>query len=56
VVLLLAGYDKGKEPSAKRQNAEIKRARQRLTRWKDQQRVSAKQTGGRGQSRGKRRP
>jgi len=34
VVLLLAGYDKGKEPSVKRQNAEIKRARQRLTRWR----------------------
>jgi len=55
VVLLLAGYDKGKEPSAKRQNAEIKRARQRLTRWKAQQRARAKQVGGRGQSRGKRR-
>jgi hypothetical protein len=56
VVLLLAGYDKGKEPSAKRQNAEIKRAKQRLTRWKAQQRSSAKRPGGRGQSRGKRRP
>lgn len=55
VVLLLAGYDKGKEPSAKRQNAEIKRAKQRLTRWKAEQRVSAKRTAGRGQSRGKRR-
>ena len=42
VVLLLAGYDKGKEPSAKRQNAEIKRAKQRLTRWKAQERASAK--------------
>ncbi len=55
VVLLLAGYDKGKEPSAKRQNAEIKRAKQRLTRWKAQRKVSAKQAGGRGQSRGERR-
>jgi len=55
VVLLLAGYDKGKEPSAKRQNAEIKRARQRLTRWKAQQRASAKRPAGGGQSRGKRR-
>jgi hypothetical protein len=55
VVLLLAGYDKGKEPSAKRQNAEIKRAKQRLTRWKAQQSASAKRTAGRGQSRGKRR-
>jgi hypothetical protein len=34
IVLLLAGYDKGKEPSSKRQSAEIKRAKQRLTRWK----------------------
>jgi hypothetical protein len=60
VVLLLAGYDKGKEPSAKRQNAEIKRAKQRLTRWNAQQQASAKRTAGRpsgrGQSRGKRRP
>ncbi len=55
VVLLLAGYDTGKEPSAKRQNAEIKRAKQRLTRWKAQQRSSAKRPGGRGQPRGKRR-
>jgi hypothetical protein len=55
VVLLLAGYDKGKEPSAKRQNAEIKRAKQRLTRWKAQQRAIAKQVGRGGQSRGKRR-
>jgi hypothetical protein len=59
VVLLLAGYDKGKEPSAKRQNAEIKRAKQRLTRWNAQQQASAKRTAGRpsgrGQSRGKRR-
>jgi hypothetical protein len=56
VVLLLAGYDKGKEPSAKRQNAEIKRAKQRLTRWKAQQGAVAKRTGGRGRSRGSRRP
>jgi hypothetical protein len=37
VILLLAGYDKGNEPSARRQNAEIKRAKARLTRWKAQQ-------------------
>lgn len=55
VILLLAGYDKGKEPSAKRQNAEIKRAKQRLTRWKTRQRTIAKQEGGRGRPRGKRR-
>jgi hypothetical protein len=38
VVLLLAAYDKGREPSAKRQNTEIKRAKQRLARWKALQR------------------
>jgi hypothetical protein len=38
IVLLLAAYDKGKEPSSKRQNVEIKRATQRLTRWKASQR------------------
>lgn len=57
LILLLAGYDKGKEPSAKRQNAEIKRAKQRLTRWKAQQKKQktiAKKGGG-GQSRGQRR-
>ena len=52
VILLLAAYDKGKEPSAKRQNAEIKRARQRLTRWKAQQGAVARRAGGRGRSRG----
>jgi hypothetical protein len=39
IVLLLAAYDKGKEPSAKRQNTEIHRAKQRLTRWKGSQRT-----------------
>jgi hypothetical protein len=39
IVLLLAAYDKGEEPSAKRQTAEIKRAKQRLTRWTDHQRT-----------------
>jgi len=43
VVLLLAGYDKGKEPSSKRQNTEIKRAKQRPTRWKAEQDRLAKQ-------------
>ncbi len=37
IVLLLAAYDKGNEPSAKRQNMEIKRAKQRLARWKGRQ-------------------
>jgi len=59
VVLLLAGYDKGKEPSMKRQSAEIKRAKQRLTRWKAAQERPAKQArpiGGVHKRRGKRRP
>lgn len=59
VVLLLAGYDKGKEPSPKRQNTEIKRAKQRLTHWKAEQERLAKQTRPRGAARkrqGKRRP
>jgi hypothetical protein len=43
VILLLAGYDKGKEPSVKRQNAEIKRAKQRLKRWKSRQDLLDKQ-------------
>ncbi|PPF32648.1 hypothetical protein [Pseudoclavibacter sp. AY1H1] len=34
IVLLLGGYDKKKDPSEKRQNAEIKRARKALTAWK----------------------
>jgi DNA-binding XRE family transcriptional regulator len=33
IILLLAAYDKGKEPSVKRQNTEIKRAKQRLTKF-----------------------
>jgi hypothetical protein len=45
IVLLLAAYDKGKEPSAKRQNAEIHRAKQRLTRWKGSQRTSKRRRG-----------
>ncbi len=43
IVLLLAAYDKGKEPSIRRQNAEIKRAKQRLMRWKAEQDRLAKQ-------------
>jgi len=59
IVLLLAGYDKGKEPSTRRQNAEIKRAKQRLTRWKAVQDRLAKQArpiGGARKRRSKRRP
>ena len=43
VILLLAGYDKGKEPSSKRQSSEIKRAKQRLANWKSRQRLRDKQ-------------
>ena len=34
IVLLLGGYDKGEDPSRKRQNEEIEEARSRLRRWK----------------------
>lgn len=33
LVLLLSGYDKGEDPSAKRQKKEIENARARLRRW-----------------------
>jgi hypothetical protein len=42
VVLLLAAYDKGREPSANRQNTETRRAKQRLARWKTDQRGKRK--------------
>ena len=34
VVLLLAGYDKGDDPSNKRENTEIELARQRLAEFR----------------------
>ena len=34
VVLLLGGYDKGRDPSDRRQQREIARARAELARWK----------------------
>lgn len=34
IVLLLGGYDKGKDPSPKRQQKEIQRARKQLTQWR----------------------
>ena len=37
LVLLLGGYDKGEDASAKRQNKEIEEARARLRRWKARQ-------------------
>jgi phage-related protein len=40
VVLLLAAYDKGEDPSAKRQQKEIELARRRLTDWQQRRRSS----------------
>jgi putative component of toxin-antitoxin plasmid stabilization module len=40
VILLLAGYDKSEDPSAKRQQKEIELARRRLTDWQQRQRRS----------------
>jgi hypothetical protein len=37
VVLLLSGYDKGDDPSDRRQRREISRARKRLTAWQEQE-------------------
>ena len=54
IVLLLAAYDKGKEPSAKRQNSEIARAKQRLKLWKAQQKADVKSSAGRRAGTGKR--
>ena len=34
IVLLLGGYDKGKDPSPKRQQKEIQRAQKQLTQWR----------------------
>lgn len=42
IVLLLAGYDKGKDPSEKRQDREIARARKYLTAWSEQQKQGQK--------------
>lgn len=40
IVLLLAGYDKGKEPSSKRQERELKLARKRLNRHMEREKAS----------------
>lgn len=37
IVLLLGGYDKGEDPSEKRQNKEIEEARSRLKQWRARQ-------------------
>lgn len=37
IVLLLGGYNKGKDPSRKRQEKEIRKARKNLKQWKNQQ-------------------
>jgi hypothetical protein len=44
ILLLLAGYDKGENPSPKRQNAEIKLAEKRLKRWRENEQRRAKPT------------
>jgi len=38
IVLLLSGYDKGADPSKRRQQREIEQARKRLAAWKQWQR------------------
>jgi len=38
VILLLGGYDKGSDPSERRQNREIAQARGRLEEWQQRQR------------------
>lgn len=43
VVLLLDGYDKGADPSGKRQQREIAAARKLLTAWRSRQALDAKQ-------------
>jgi hypothetical protein len=40
VILLLGGYDKARDPSQRRQSAEIAEARIRLREWKQRQRAS----------------
>jgi hypothetical protein len=44
IILLLGGYNKGKDPPKKRQNKEISRARRELKRWRN-----ARTAGGGGQ-------
>jgi putative component of toxin-antitoxin plasmid stabilization module len=54
MVLLLAGYDKGKEPQDRRQTKEAKLAEKRLKRWRQRQAAAAKRakrTGGRSRKR-----
>lgn len=45
LILLLGGYDKGKDPSPGRQVAEIEAARQRLTAWNARQQADRKRQG-----------
>jgi hypothetical protein len=42
IVLLVAGYDKGRDPSDKRQEREIKRARKSLEDWRRQEKARKK--------------
>jgi hypothetical protein len=48
IILLLNGYDKGEDPSDKRQQREIARARKRLTAFKQRQAAGRKQRRRRG--------
>jgi hypothetical protein len=41
-VLLLGGYDKGRDPNDKRQEREIKRARKSLEDWRRQEKALKK--------------
>lgn len=45
LILLLGGYDKGKDPSEKRQQREIDDARKALKAWKERQRRDGRATG-----------
>lgn len=52
IVLLLSGYDKGEDPSDKRQQREIKKARRLLSEWQERQKRERKaERRGRGESR-----
>jgi putative component of toxin-antitoxin plasmid stabilization module len=43
IILLLSGYDKARDPSARRQEREIARARKLVTAYRESQRRAGKQ-------------
>jgi hypothetical protein len=43
VVLLLGGYDKGKDPKMRRQDREVEKASKNLTAWRARQQAKKKQ-------------